>query len=323
MERGGGGLCYWASSADDWDLQAVVRGCTSERVPRHPWFDGGAISIESSSTSTTTTAALLVDQAVNGDCDGDFLSAFPDLVSSLPAMELEESYKPFYSNNSSCEAPLLQKQKQKQARGLSVSGASHTHLRRSKRSKSQLRRVVCQVPAEGLPSDMWAWRKYGQKPIKGSPYPRGYYRCSSSKGCSARKQVERSRSDPGVFVITYTSEHNHPLPTHRNSLAGSTRNKPEASPTPADTTTSSQPPPTHNHPKPASSPPHLSPTTPLNMAANSNDLQKHQDEEEDEEGEVEEDDLFLELEELGQSGGGGATASAFAETFVGDFPWLS
>nr|GFC67060.1 WRKY transcription factor 22-like [Tanacetum cinerariifolium] len=30
---------------------------------------------------------------------------------------------------------------------------------------------VCQVPAEGLSSDVWSWRKYGQKPIKGSPYP--------------------------------------------------------------------------------------------------------------------------------------------------------
>ncbi|KAK4271739.1 hypothetical protein QN277_020385 [Acacia crassicarpa] len=66
------------------------------------------------------------------------------------------------------------------------------------------------------PSDSWAWRKYGQKPIKGSPYPRGYYRCSSSKGCPARKQVERSRMDPTMIVVTYACEHNHPWPASRN-----------------------------------------------------------------------------------------------------------
>ncbi|KAL2613806.1 hypothetical protein R1flu_025498 [Riccia fluitans] len=99
-----------------------------------------------------------------------------------------------------------------------------------KRRKNQQKRIVC-VPvaassrptSEGMPSDMWAWRKYGQKPIKGSPFPRGYYRCSSSKGCSARKQVERSRTDPSMLIITYTAEHNHPWPSHRNALAGSSR----------------------------------------------------------------------------------------------------
>lgn len=59
-----------------------------------------------------------------------------------------------------------------------------------------------------------------------SPFFRGYYRCSSSKGCSARKQVERSRTNPNTLVITYTSEHNHPWPTQRNALAGSTRSHP-------------------------------------------------------------------------------------------------
>lgn len=54
---------------------------------------------------------------------------------------------------------------------------------------------------------------------------RGYYKCSSSKGCSARKQVERSRTDPNMLVVTYTAEHNHPWPTQRNALAGSTRSK--------------------------------------------------------------------------------------------------
>ncbi|KAG4981330.1 hypothetical protein GLYMA_12G212300v4 [Glycine max] len=72
------------------------------------------------------------------------------------------------------------------------------------------------------PSDSWAWRKYGQKPIKGSPYPRGYYRCSSSKGCPARKQVERSRVDPTKLIVTYAYEHNHSLPFPKsNSSAAS------------------------------------------------------------------------------------------------------
>ncbi|WOL05574.1 putative WRKY transcription factor 14 [Canna indica] len=108
-----------------------------------------------------------------------------------------------------------------------------------KRRKYQAKKVVC-IPAPtttaaaaasnrwsgetAVPCDLWAWRKYGQKPIKGSPYPRGYYRCSSSKGCSARKQVERSRNDPNMLVVTYTSEHNHPWPTQRSG--SSTRSHP-------------------------------------------------------------------------------------------------
>nr|QWQ79475.1 WRKY53 [Juglans sigillata] len=71
---------------------------------------------------------------------------------------------------------------------------------------------VGKLKNEGPPSDFWSWRKYGQKPIKGSPYPRGYYRCSTTKGCSAKKQVERCRTDASMLIITYTSSHNHPGP---------------------------------------------------------------------------------------------------------------
>nr|AFX83945.1 WRKY super family protein [Hevea brasiliensis] len=93
-----------------------------------------------------------------------------------------------------------------------------------KRCKRAIQKRVISVPIKDVegsrlkgetappPSDSWAWRKYGQKPIKGSPYPRGYYRCSSSKGCPARKQVERSRVDPSMLVVTYSCEHNHPWP---------------------------------------------------------------------------------------------------------------
>ncbi|KAK4769974.1 hypothetical protein SAY87_030506 [Trapa incisa] len=98
-----------------------------------------------------------------------------------------------------------------------------------KRSRKSMHKTVTLIPireqegsrlkGEGAPPppDYWAWRKYGQKPIKGSPYPRGYYKCSSSKGCPARKQVERSRDDPTMLIISYSCEHNHPFPAPRNS----------------------------------------------------------------------------------------------------------
>ncbi|XP_077219242.1 uncharacterized protein LOC143853379 [Tasmannia lanceolata] len=80
---------------------------------------------------------------------------------------------------------------------------------------------------EGPPSDFWSWRKYGQKPIKGSPYPRGYYRCSTAKGCSAKKQVERCRTDSSMLIITYTSTHNHPgSDLHINPKKQSLQNQP-------------------------------------------------------------------------------------------------
>ncbi|OAY30320.1 probable WRKY transcription factor 27 [Manihot esculenta] len=86
----------------------------------------------------------------------------------------------------------------------------------SRKKKSYLKREV--ITAENICNDAWGWRKYGQKPIKGSPYPRNYYRCSSSKGCAARKQVERSNTDQNMFIVTYSGDHTHPRSSQRGSL---------------------------------------------------------------------------------------------------------
>ncbi|CAN8290857.1 unnamed protein product [Cochlearia groenlandica] len=102
-------------------------------------------------------------------------------------------------------------------------GSESPNYHSPKRSRRSIEKRVVNVPMKDMegtrhkgettpPTDSWAWRKYGQKPIKGSPYPRGYYRCSSTKGCPARKQVERSRDDPTMILVTYTSDHNHPWP---------------------------------------------------------------------------------------------------------------
>ncbi|KAL5202373.1 hypothetical protein ABZP36_013325 [Zizania latifolia] len=84
-----------------------------------------------------------------------------------------------------------------------------------KRRKQDVQKVVVSVKAEdhkveqGPPADSWSWRKYGQKQIKGSHHPRGYYKCSSYRGCPARKQVDKCRDDASLLIITYTSDHNH------------------------------------------------------------------------------------------------------------------
>ncbi|KAG9135145.1 hypothetical protein Leryth_025602 [Lithospermum erythrorhizon] len=77
---------------------------------------------------------------------------------------------------------------------------------RPRRRKNQQSKVVRQMTQDQLSTDSWAWRKYGQKPIKGSPYPRNYYKCSTSKGCAARKQVERNPTDPNVYIVSYTGD---------------------------------------------------------------------------------------------------------------------
>ncbi|KAG9439755.1 hypothetical protein H6P81_019920 [Aristolochia fimbriata] len=56
--------------------------------------------------------------------------------------------------------------------------------------------------------DGYRWRKYGQKAVKNSPYPRSYYRCTNSK-CSVKKRVERSCEDPTIVITTYEGQHCH------------------------------------------------------------------------------------------------------------------
>nr|WCL15237.1 WRKY22 [Iris laevigata] len=172
---------------NDWDLFAVVRGCRG---------CGEKPAAEATTTDVAAVASIGVEMGFD--------------VRRNEFDELEVVFKPqpqhHYTVRTDAKMPKS--------------------TNRSRRRRSQQKKVVCQVPADGVTSDMWSWRKYGQKPIKGSPYPRGYYRCSSSKGCLARKQTERSRTDPGMFIVTYTADHNHPAPTYRNSLAGSIRHKP-------------------------------------------------------------------------------------------------
>nr|AKA27880.1 WRKY protein [Salvia miltiorrhiza] len=59
--------------------------------------------------------------------------------------------------------------------------------------------------------DGYRWRKYGQKAVKNSPFPRSYYKCTSQK-CSVKKLIERSYEDSTMVITTYLGRHNHHSP---------------------------------------------------------------------------------------------------------------
>ncbi|XP_071710320.1 probable WRKY transcription factor 15 isoform X2 [Rutidosis leptorrhynchoides] len=91
------------------------------------------------------------------------------------------------------------------------SGRCHCSKRRKLRMKRVIRVKAISMKLADIPPDDYSWRKYGQKPIKGSPHPRGYYKCSSVRGCLARKHVERALDDPSMLIVTYEGEHTHAI----------------------------------------------------------------------------------------------------------------
>ncbi|GKU86362.1 hypothetical protein SLEP1_g898 [Rubroshorea leprosula] len=90
------------------------------------------------------------------------------------------------------------------------SGRCHCSKKRKHRVKRSIKVPAISNKLADIPPDDYSWRKYGQKPIKGSPHPRGYYKCSSMRGCPARKHVERCLDDAAMLIVTYEGEHNHP-----------------------------------------------------------------------------------------------------------------
>ncbi|PWA57894.1 DNA-binding WRKY [Artemisia annua] len=201
---------------DEWDLHAVVRSCNT-------------ISNDANATSgknTTTNVEEFDDGFDNmeGLASENDMNLFSYSNSSENPLEgLEEVYK------EGCSQPLINTNTAvvsfDDEQQLGTDGSSSFTIETpTRKRKNQQKKVVVELTQEELSNnDTWAWRKYGQKPIKGSPYPRNYYKCSTTKACGARKQVEQSHMDSNIFIVSYSGEHIHPRPTHRSPLAGSTR----------------------------------------------------------------------------------------------------
>ena len=79
---------------------------------------------------------------------------------------------------------------------------------RKKSANSQIRRLIVECTKDiDYMEDGYHWRKYGQKTLKGNPFPRSYYKCIEPN-CSVRKQVEQTLG--GSIINIYEGYHNHP-----------------------------------------------------------------------------------------------------------------
>ncbi|XP_076948437.1 putative WRKY transcription factor 70 [Bidens hawaiensis] len=70
--------------------------------------------------------------------------------------------------------------------------------------------------------DGYAWRKYGQKEILNSNFPRCYFRCTHKQGhgCKALKQVQKLEDGSNMFHIIYFGHHTCPHTPTSSKLGG-------------------------------------------------------------------------------------------------------
>ncbi|CAI9756160.1 unnamed protein product [Fraxinus pennsylvanica] len=148
-----------------------------------------------------------IDSNLGGDGISNYVSVSAPQRTITEQTAVEEKVEASVSSSSSEDLP----EKSTASGGSSAKPPAETASKARKKGQKRIRlprfAFVTKSEVDHL-EDGYRWRKYGQKAVKNSPFPRSYYRCTNSK-CTVKKRVERSSEDPSVVITTYEGQHCH------------------------------------------------------------------------------------------------------------------
>ncbi|WOL17660.1 hypothetical protein Cni_G26453 [Canna indica] len=167
-------------------------------------------------------ASLLDSPALFSSPLGNFAMSHQEALAQVTAQAAQSQFRmlsqaefqtPFSTAMSTSSSQIIQE--------IPSLEPTHTAEQSAEASQSDQRSAPNTTVIEKPTHDGYNWRKYGQKVVKGSEYPRSYYKCTHPK-CPVKKKIERS-VEGQVTEIIYKGQHNHerPAPNKRNKEGNS------------------------------------------------------------------------------------------------------